>query len=75
MSDASKAYFDFSQLSMAAYADLFTDISVAAYRSALQMEGFSSVLADQFATTNEGYAVRSVSPGEENGNILHFQAA
>ncbi len=64
MSDTFKTYLDFSQFSMAAYADLFTDISGDAYRGALQTAGFSGVLAGEFATANEGYAVRSVSPDD-----------
>ena len=65
MPDALKTYFDFSQLSMAAYADLFIGISGDTYRNALQSAGFSTPLANQFVTTINGFEVRSVSPSND----------
>jgi hypothetical protein len=64
MTDALKTYFDFSQLSMAAYADLSVGISGDVYREALRSADFSTVLANQFVTNN-GFEVKSVSPSDD----------
>ena len=64
MSDPLKTYFDFSQLSMAAYADLVAGISGDAYRDELLSADFSTPLANQFVTDN-GYEVRSISPSND----------
>ena len=55
MTDTLKTYFDFSQLSMAAYANLTPGPP---NTTALTAAGFSSPLADQFTST---YTVKSVS--------------
>lgn len=64
MSDPLKTYFDFSQLSMAAYADLFVGNSGDTYRAALMQADFPTPLANQFVANN-GYEVRSVSPSDD----------
>ncbi len=62
MANALKTYFDFSQLSMAAYASLIPGSPSAI---ALTGAGFSTPLANQFVSTNNGYEVRSVSPSND----------
>lgn len=61
MGDTLKSYFDFSQLSMAAYATLTPG---APNTTALTAAGFSNPLAEQFAST---YTVKSVSGGDFSG--------
>jgi hypothetical protein len=63
MGDTLKSYFDFSQLSMAAYATFDAgapNITI----TALTDVGFSNPLAGQFAST---YTVKSVSGGDFSG--------
>jgi hypothetical protein len=58
MSGSIQFYFEYAQLSMAAYANLSVGISGDAYRDALIAAGFSQAQAEKFVAT---YAVSSVS--------------
>jgi len=64
MAGSIESYFEFAQLSMAAYANLSVGISGDNYRNALIAAGFSEVSADKFVAT---YTVASVSDPSVTG--------
>jgi hypothetical protein len=59
-----QSYFDFAQLSMAAYGSLTPEISGEDYTDELEATGFTAQLAANFSTR---YAVRSVSDPSLSG--------
>jgi hypothetical protein len=59
-----QSYFQFSQLSQAAYADLRDNPTGQTYENALKAEGFSALLANQFATR---YSVLNHQPDTGSG--------
>ena len=50
MSEPLKTYYDYAQVSLAAYANLSAGMSAPDYKSALVEAGFSETLADQFSS-------------------------
>ena len=59
MSNSINAYYQYAQLSMAAYANLTAGISGQAYINALKSQNFTDALAQEFTSPSKGYTILS----------------
>lgn len=76
MSELLRSYYDFSQLSQAAYATLTANIGGQPYRDALTSNAaeFSTTQASDFSDRYKVLHQQTIGE-RRNGDILHYRAA